>query len=72
MENLAPHLAKGCKAILLANHGNVVVGPDIMRVFFDMEKLEMLAKTLYIAKQIGTPRRLTDEEIGELKRGLHR
>jgi L-fuculose-phosphate aldolase len=53
-------------ALLLQNHGAVTFGHSVLDAYYKMEKLEHAAKTIFIARQLGTPRILTDEEITKL------
>ncbi|MBC8042975.1 MAG: class II aldolase/adducin family protein, partial [Rhizobacter sp.] len=50
--SLAPFV-KTSNAMLLANHGAVVMGADIDEAFYRIEKLEHAAKTLVIAEALG-------------------
>lgn len=67
----SPELAQGCvKALgrdgcvcLLANHGAVCVGADVDAAFKVSAVLEMTAQIYYMARCIGTPKLLTDEQI---------
>lgn len=53
-------------AFLLQNHGAVTVGKSLDEAYFRMEKLEHTAKTLTVAKLIGEPKTLTNEQIKKL------
>lgn len=55
-------------ALLLQNHGAVTFGKSVLDAYHKMEKLEHAAKTLFVARQLGNPRKLTDEEIKKLFR----
>ena len=64
-DSIAPLLANH-DAMLLANHGALTVGPTLTRAYFNMESLEMYAKTsLYIHLLGGTPD-LSRERIDDL------
>lgn len=56
-------------ALLLANHGALTFGPDLITAWFRMETLEHVAKLQTIACQIGQPKPLNDEQVQRL-RGL--
>lgn len=64
-------LAKNCvaalgaegHACLLANHGAVCIGGDIDFAFKVSTVLEMTAQIYYMARGIGTPKTLTEEQI---------
>jgi len=53
-------------AFLLQNHGAVTIGKSMDEAYFRMEKLEHTAKTLTIAKIIGEPKTLSNEQINHL------
>jgi L-fuculose-phosphate aldolase len=53
-------------AILLANHGAVSYGCDLMSAYLKMEAVEHFAKIMLAALQIGTPQRLTEPDIQKL------
>ena len=57
---------KDYDAYLLQNHGATTVGPDIMNAYFKMEKLEHAAEAILTAYQLGTPKRMTEEQISKL------
>lgn len=54
-------------AVLLANHGPVVSGPDLASAVYAAEELEETAKLLVILRGQET-RRLTQEQVDELSR----
>ncbi len=53
-------------AILLANHGAVAYGCDLMAAYLKMEAVEHFAKIMLAALQIGTPQRLSEPDIQKL------
>jgi L-fuculose-phosphate aldolase len=53
-------------AFLLQNHGAVTIGKSLDEAYFRMEKLEHTAKTLAVAKLIGEPKSLKNEQIKKL------
>lgn len=67
----SPDLAKNCieaiggkgRACLLANHGAVCIGADIDAAFKVCTVLELTAKIYYMARSIGKPVELTQEQI---------
>lgn len=67
----SPELAANCiaalgetgHACLLANHGAVCVGGDVDFAFKVSTVLEMTAQIYYMARCIGTPKLLTQEQI---------
>jgi L-fuculose-phosphate aldolase len=57
-----------CEAMLLANHGALTVGADVMQAYFRMEVLEMYARVRLATRILGEPKALNDGEIAELRR----
>ncbi|MCX7610513.1 MAG: class II aldolase/adducin family protein [Ignavibacterium sp.] len=53
-------------ALLLQNHGAVTFGESVFDAYYKMEKLEHAAKTIFIARMLGNPRQLSEEEINKL------
>ncbi|MEC0346379.1 class II aldolase/adducin family protein [Peribacillus frigoritolerans] len=53
-------------AILLANHGALTCGIDLMNAYFKMESMEFYAKLLFLTSAIGEPKELTDEQVSTL------
>lgn len=53
-------------ALLLANHGAVTCGPDLMTAFFRMETIEHSAKITLAAEMAGEPRLLSSREVAKL------
>ena len=51
------------KAVLLANHGLIAGGHDIMNAFNIAEEIEFCAEVYYRAKSIGEPVILPEEEM---------
>lgn len=67
MGDMIRGLAGANAAVLLANHGPVVAGPDLASAVFAAEELEETAKLLILLA--GRPRRLLDgEQVAELRR----
>jgi len=54
-------------ALILQNHGAVTFGNSVIDAYYKMEKLEHAAKTIFIARQLGIPRKLTEQDIQKLK-----
>jgi L-fuculose-phosphate aldolase len=50
-------------AVLMANHGLVAVGPDLLRAFSVAEEIEFVARIYYQALSIGKPVVLPDREM---------
>ncbi len=65
-KSVVPFLHKH-NAVLLANHGALTYGPDLMTAWFRMETLEHYAKLQTIARQIGQPKPLTEQQVQQLK-----
>ncbi len=53
-------------ALLLANHGLVAVGPGIAGAFQVAEEVEYVARICFQAECIGSPVRLSDEEMDDV------
>ncbi len=62
IEPFLPHY----DALLLANHGAVTCGPDLITAFFRMETIEHSAKITLAAEMAGTPRLLSSREVAKL------
>lgn len=62
MEPFVPHY----DALLLANHGAVTCGPDLLNAFFRMETIEHFAKILLSAELAGNPVLLSSREVAKL------
>jgi L-fuculose-phosphate aldolase len=62
---LTPYV-KNHDAVLLANHGVVTVGKDLIDALFKMEKVEHSAHTLYIARTLGGEKLLSHEDVDKL------
>lgn len=52
------------KAVIMENHGVVLMGEDIADAYQRFETLELCARTILNAKVLGNPTFLTDEQIG--------
>jgi len=53
-------------AILMANHGVVTYGPDLLRAYFRMETVEHFAKVSLVTEQLGRQVLLSDAEVDKL------
>jgi len=62
LEPYVPHY----DALLLANHGAVTCGPDLLTAFFRMETLEHFAKITLYARLAGDPQLLSTREVAKL------
>ncbi len=62
IEPYAPHY----DALLLANHGVVTCGPDLLTAFFRMETVEHSAKITLAAEMAGEPVLLSSREVAKL------
>jgi L-fuculose-phosphate aldolase len=62
LEPYVPHY----DALLLANHGAVTCGPDLLTAYFRMETIEHLAKITLAAEMAGTPTLLSGREVAKL------
>ncbi|UOF90407.1 class II aldolase/adducin family protein [Fodinisporobacter ferrooxydans] len=54
-------------AMLLRNHGTITVGSNLKEAYYRTEILEDAAKIYILAKQLGSPRVLTEEECRQIK-----
>jgi L-fuculose-phosphate aldolase len=64
-ESLMPFLPD-YDAILMANHGVVAYGADLMTAYHKMEAVEHFAKIMLVTKQLGRQVNLTEEDIAKL------
>lgn len=64
-QSIAPFV-RTSQAILLANHGVVTVGRSLEEAFIAMEKVEMAAQALAVARVFGGARPLTTKELKRL------
>jgi L-fuculose-phosphate aldolase len=64
--SLAPFL-RGHEAILMANHGAVTYGSDLLEAFLRMETVEHLAHIELVAHQLGSPRPLSVNQIEQVR-----
>jgi len=53
-------------AFLLENHGAITVGRDLDDAYYKMEKLEHYARIIFLSKQIGNPKKLSDEVVAKI------
>jgi L-fuculose-phosphate aldolase len=58
---------RGRRAVLLANHGTVTVGPTLERAVDNAVLLEWLCALYWRALQVGRPRILTDDELDAVR-----
>ncbi len=69
MGDMIRGLNGACAAVLLANHGPVVSGKDLLSTVYAAEELEETAKLQFLLRG-QTPRLLTQEQIAELRRAF--
>ncbi len=60
------HLAPAYDAILLANHGVVTCGPDLLRAYFNMETVEQFARISFVSELLGSQVVLGRAEVEKL------
>lgn len=53
-------------AVLLENHGALTYSDSLLAAYHKMESVEFYAKLLYISKQLGGPKELSDEQVQKL------
>ncbi len=64
--SLAPYV-RGHEAILMANHGAVTYGSDLLEAFLRMETVEHLAHIELVAHQLGSARPLSVNQIEQVR-----
>lgn len=64
--NSIADFVESSNALILKNHGAVTIGNSLMDAYYKMEKLEHTAKTILLAKALGEPRKLSDNDIDKL------
>lgn len=52
-----------CEALILANHGALTFGSDLMDAFYKMETLEMFLTATLVSKILGTENALTSDQV---------
>jgi L-fuculose-phosphate aldolase len=62
LESLVPQY----DAILMANHGVVSYGEDLLRAYMKMETVEHFAKITMVTHLLGRQQLLSDEDVGKL------
>ena len=62
---LGKHIHKA-DAFLLANHGVVTIGPNLLDTFWKMERVEHFAQISFVARLLGGERLLSREEVEKL------
>ncbi len=65
--SLAPFVPTS-DAILLANHGVVTYGPDLLDAYFKMEKVEHTAHITFVARMLGGEHLLGNEDVEKLRK----
>jgi len=65
-ESLIPFVADH-DAILMANHGVVTYGRDLLSAYLNMEIVEHFARIMLVARQLGRCQLLDDERVHELR-----
>ncbi|MEQ1574632.1 MAG: class II aldolase/adducin family protein [Vicinamibacterales bacterium] len=58
---------KAHDAMLLANHGAVTCGPDVMAAYYKMETVEHFARISLVARQLGGEHLISREEVERLQ-----
>jgi L-fuculose-phosphate aldolase len=65
LEGMLPYIPK-YDALLLANHGAVAYGEDLLQAYFRMETVEHLARIALVAELLGGPKVLPRAEVQKL------
>lgn len=53
-------------AVLLANHGALTYSDSLLAAYHKMESVEFYAKLLYISKNLGGPKELSEDQVQKL------
>lgn len=64
-ESLMPYINE-CNTILLGNHGVVCYAADLEQAYYQLEIVDAYARILLLARQLGTVRTLSGDEMTEL------
>ncbi len=64
-DNIEPFVADH-DAVLMANHGVVTYGDELLTAYMNMETVEHFAKIALVAHQLGTPQALSPERVDAL------
>ncbi len=65
--NVIKDLIENHDAIILDRHGSLTVGKNLTEAYHRLERLEFCEKVTFIARLIGEPKALTDEQIERIK-----
>ena len=66
VEPMVPLLRQNYYALLLANHGAVTLGADVMDAHFKMETVELCARIALVARQLGHTNTLDKDQVQAL------
>ena len=66
-DNIEPYI-EDHDAVLMANHGVVTCGHDLLSAYMNMETVEHFARISLVAHQLGSKRTLSDDQVEELTR----
>ena len=70
-ENIGREFDRGVNIVLLENHGVCIGAKDLFDAFMKFETLEYSASLEILARKIGTPRTLSDEEYAVTRTRHH-
>ena len=70
-ERIAGVFAEGHDTVVLENHGVVCAGSTLFEAFQRFETLDFCARLTIEARRIGTPRTLSEEQLGFIKGRSH-
>ena len=62
-------LVQGHDAILMANHGVVTYGPDLLTAFLRMETTEHFARVALVTELLGKQELLSNDDVEKAPRG---
>ncbi|MBT4483779.1 MAG: hypothetical protein HOC71_08895 [Candidatus Latescibacteria bacterium] len=54
-------------ALLLANHGAMTVGKDVMEAYYNMERVEMFANISFVAQNLGGMKPISEPDVKKLE-----
>lgn len=64
-ETIAPYV-KDCNTVLLANHGTITFGPDLMNAYWNTEIIDAYCNILILSKQLGRVNFFDEQKTREL------
>lgn len=65
-QSVLPHFRKKAMCVLMANHGAVSVGDNLLRAYWRLEALERYCRILILGRSVGEVRTIGDQGISDL------